>query len=146
MLFPLLRQTPLPSPACSTLILLPGEPLGSSDTPLPTSPLVPAGGMDSPCLRPSGSPGAYEQRRRPYGMSRTPIQTRCQTHARFTYPTLTYVSWHRCFATKPASQSHCHLHPYFLRLPAKQLLFNYCLQMPTYEPDNCMQNTASITA
>ena len=39
-----------------------------------------------------------------------------------------------------------HLHAYFLRLPAKQLLFNYCPQMPTYEADNCMQNTASITA
>ena len=39
-----------------------------------------------------------------------------------------------------------HLHAYFLRLPAKQLLFNYCPQMPTYEADTCMQNTASITA
>ena len=48
--------------------------------------------------------------------------------------------------TKPASQSHCHLHSYFLRLPAKQLLFNCCPQMPTDEADNCMQNTASITA
>ena len=47
--------------------------------------------------------------------------------------------------TKPFRQSHCHLHPYFLRLPAKQLLFNYCPQMPTYEADTCMQNTASIT-
>ena len=48
--------------------------------------------------------------------------------------------------TKPFRQSHCHLHPYFLRLLAKQLLFNYCPQMPTYEADTCMQNTASITA
>ena len=48
--------------------------------------------------------------------------------------------------TKPASQSHCHLHSYFLRLPAKQLLFNCCPKMPTYEADTCMQNTASITA
>ena len=51
-----------------------------------------------------------------------------------------------CLQTKPISQSHCHLHTYFLRLPAKQLLFNYCPQMPTYEADTCMQNTASITA
>ena len=51
-----------------------------------------------------------------------------------------------CLQMKPVSQSHCYLHAYFLRLPAKQLLFNYCPQMPTYEADNCMQNTASITA
>ena len=39
-----------------------------------------------------------------------------------------------------------HLHTHFLRLPAKQLLFNYCPQMSTYEADTCLQNTASITA
>ena len=40
-----------------------------------------------------------------------------------------------------------HLHAYFLRLPAKQLLFNYRSQIPTYEADNCiLQNTANITA
>ena len=51
-----------------------------------------------------------------------------------------------CLQIEPVSQSHCHLHAYFLRLPVKQLLFNYCPQMPTYEADTCMQNTASITA
>ena len=83
---------PLPSPACSTHILLPGEPLGSSDTPLPTSPLVPAGGMDSPCLRPSGSPGAREQRRVRCGARRCQTPATRATQPRVTYRTLTYLS------------------------------------------------------